>query len=361
MSRNIFLFGRQPGMEDQLTEMLVWLISAVPEVGGAIVRLAFGDMSLDLSELEVTTQYRIAGGRLDALLKSKSMLLVVESKLGSVYGASQLRAYIDWIATEHKDVPHRALMTLTAYEGPWLVDDLTRAAQFDVVASPRRWHELYSALRRLMAALDELPARLVQEFLEMLSEEGLGAVEPLRGDELTDAWSRSRAVVERYHAYFRVCVEAIAEALQASPQGSVHAGHASVWVNFLTAEGENITVALEDSDRAYGISSKVHRDGPIIWCAAAAPEWPDWESVVVKLESTPLEGWRSASRWYGWPRTWRYLDEVVKTGTFGEQRSELAAACTEVRDWLRSGKSPSPADPGRTSPGQATAGEADPD
>ena len=42
-SPNLFLLGRRPGFEDQLTEMLVWLISAVPEVGGAIVQLAFAD------------------------------------------------------------------------------------------------------------------------------------------------------------------------------------------------------------------------------------------------------------------------------------------------------------------------------
>ena len=42
-SPNLFLLGRRPGFEDQLTEMLVWPISAVPEVGGAIVQLAFAD------------------------------------------------------------------------------------------------------------------------------------------------------------------------------------------------------------------------------------------------------------------------------------------------------------------------------
>jgi hypothetical protein len=173
MSRNIFLLGRQPGFEDQLTEMLVWLISAVPDVGHALVRLAFDDIDVDHGDLEVTTQHRIAGGRLDALVKSESLVLVVESKLGSVYGVGQLRAYIDWLATEHKDVAHKALMTLTAYPGPWPADDLAHAAQLDVVATPRRWHELNTALTSLTATLDALPGRLAQEFLDMLREERL--------------------------------------------------------------------------------------------------------------------------------------------------------------------------------------------
>src|SRR3954451_11508462 len=152
-SRNFFLLGRRPGFEDQLTEMLVWLISAVPEVGRAIVELGFGSQAVDTAQLQATTQHRIAAGRLDALLRTESLALVVESKLGSSYGEGQLRAYIDWLASEHKDAGHRALMTLTANEAPWPADDLAYAAQLDVVASLRRWHELHTALSPLTTAL----------------------------------------------------------------------------------------------------------------------------------------------------------------------------------------------------------------
>src|SRR3954452_14758108 len=141
--RNLFLLGRRPGYEDQLTEMLVWLMSAVPEVGGAVVQLAFLDLDVETAQIQATTQHRIAAGRLDALLKTESLVLVIESKLGSFYGEGQLRAYIDWLASEHKEAAHRALMTLTANEAPWPADDLTHAAQLGVVASPRRWHELH--------------------------------------------------------------------------------------------------------------------------------------------------------------------------------------------------------------------------
>jgi hypothetical protein len=238
-SRNLFLLGRRPGFEDQLTEMLVWLISAVPEVGRAIVRLAFGDLDVDTAQLQATTQHKIAAGRLDALLRTESLVLVVESKLGSFYGEGQLGAYIDWLASEHKEAAHRALMTLTAFEAPWPADDLAHAAQLAVVASPRRWHELHTALSPLTSALDELQARLVQEFLDMLGAEGLIPVAPLEGQELGDAWSRSWAVIERYHNYFRACTETIGEALQASPQWRAASAQATyVWLDFATAEGE---------------------------------------------------------------------------------------------------------------------------
>jgi len=347
-ARNLFLLGRKPGLEDQLTEMLVWLVSAVPEVGDAIVQLAFGDLDVGIGQLQATTQHRIAAGRLDALLRTESLVLVVESKLGSVYGEGQVRAYIEWLASEHEDVAHRALMTLTANEAPWPADDLARAAQVDVGASPRRWHELHTALSPLTSALDELQARLVQEFLDMLGAEGLIPVAPLEAQELGDAWSRSWAVIERYHNYFRASIDTVGAALIASPQWRAASTQATyIFLDFATADGERIVFALEDSDRQTGISPKLHREAPIIWFAVEAPEWPDWEVAMVKLEASTPEGWRSRPRWWDTrPCVWRYLDEVVGAGSLTEQHAALAAAAAQVRGWLLSAKTSSAVAPG---------------
>lgn len=358
-SRNLFLLGRKAGFEDQLTEMLVWLISTVPEVGGVIAQLAVGDLDVGPEQLEVTTQHRIAAGRLDVLLRTESLALVIESKLGSVYGEGQLNAYIHWLASEHKDVAHRALMTLTRDDAPWPASDVALAGQLDVVASPRRWRELHTALSVLTSALDELPARLVQEFLDMLGAEGLIPVAPLQGQELGDAWSRSWAVIERYHNYFRACTETIGEALQASPQWRAASTQATyIWLDFATAGGEKIVFALEDSDRATGIAPKLRRQAPIIWFAVEAPEWPDWEGALAKLEAAPPEGWRSRGRWWGTrPWIWRYLDDVVGAGSLTEQQSALAAAAVQVREWLLSAKTPSPVAPRLTAPTETSAAD----
>jgi hypothetical protein len=245
-------------------------------------------------------------------------------------------------------------MTLTASEAPWPADDIARAAQLDVVASPRRWHELYTALSPLTTTLEDLPARLVQEFLDMLGAEGLIPVAPLESQELDDAWGRSWAVIERYHNYFRACTDTIGEALQASPQWRAASTQATyIWLDFATAHGERIVFGLEDSDRHTGISPKLHREAPIIWFAVEAPGWADWEAARVKLEASPPEGWRSRPRWYDTrPWVWRYLDDVVSTGSLAEQQSTLAAAAAQVRDWLLSAKAPQPGDPGLTNPGQ---------
>lgn len=356
-SRNLFQLGRTPGLEDQLTEMLAWLVSAVPEAGNAMLELAFGDLDVGAAELEMTTQQAIPGGRLDAVLRTESLVLVVESKLGTSYGEGQLRWYVDWLASEHKDVAQRGLMTLTASDAPWPADELAHAAELAVVASARRWHDLHTALSSLTSALDGLQARLVQEFLDMLGAEGLIPVAPLEGDELGDAWRRSSAVIERYHSYFRACTETIGAALQASPQGRSASAQATyIWLDFVTADGEKIAFGLEDSDRQTGISRELHREAPIIWFAVEAPDWPAWEATRVKLDASPPEGWRRRPLWYGQrPWMWRCLDDVVGTGSLVEQQSALATAVAEVRDWLLSAKTSSPVDPGVTTSEQADA------
>lgn len=89
-------------------------------------------------------------------------------------------------------------MTLTEHSAPWPADGLAHAASLNVRAAARRWEDLYVALEALTtdttsADFDGLAVRLVQEFLDMLTEEGLIPVKPLAGDELTDLWSRSQA------------------------------------------------------------------------------------------------------------------------------------------------------------------------
>src|SRR5205085_2651140 len=96
---------------------------------------------------------------------------------------------------------------------------------------------------------DLLAAHLVQEFLDMLSEEGLVPVKPLVDDELTDAWVRSEMVIVRYHDFFRACVDAIADALGA--ETDLHRESSApgyIWRGFKTKGGEFTAVGLNSSD-----------------------------------------------------------------------------------------------------------------
>jgi hypothetical protein len=341
-TQNIFLIGRESGAEDQLTEMLVWLTSAVPDVGAAVIRLAFGDIELDLAQLEASTQLGIAKGRLDAVFTAQSLVLVVESKLKSAYGDEQLAKYVDWLASDHKDCAHRALMTLTEREAPWPKTDIEHAAALGVVPTARRWQDLFVVLAQLAAEPDRDPlsSRVVQEFLDMLTEEGLIPMKPLEGEELLDAWSRSEAVIRRYHDYFRACKDAVAKELDARPHPNrSSATPTHIYHDFETHDGELIGVGLSYSDHVLTIKPKVYRDSPVAWLTIEATDWPDWESAIARLESMPPEGWQlNPDRWYYRPQVWRYLDDVVGTGTFDEQRARFVAACGQARNWLETAR-----------------------
>ncbi len=201
-------------------------------------------------------------------------------------------------------------------------------------AAARRWEDLYVALESLTtgttsADLDGISARLVQEFLDMLTEEGLIPVKPLAGDELTDLWSRSQAVVARFHDYFRACKDAIADALEATPHSNRSSAQMTyVYQDFRTATGELIGVGLNYSDDDLTLSPQAYRHLPYVWLTIEASGWPNWDTPVAELEANPPDSWTvSKDRWWGRPQVWRYLDEVLGAGSFAEQKARFAVVC----------------------------------
>lgn len=185
--------------------------------------------------MEITTEHKIAQGRLDAFLSSSSIALVVESKLGSGYGDGQLMKYLAWLDAEFAERRYRGLITLTKRGAePWPRVATDFAAARGITAQERLWEELHAALAPI--AMDDsdqhaleaeqpyvqfdLQGQVVAEFLDMLTDEDLVPMPPLTGDELHAKWSESWLEVERYRDFFHACRDEIAEALDASPIGS---------------------------------------------------------------------------------------------------------------------------------------------
>ena len=341
---NIFSIGRRKRNEDQLTEMLAWLVDAVPSVGRAIVGLAFGGLVPD-GEIAASTQAGIAHGRLDALLTGASFVLVVESKIDSDFGDDQIGRYLHWLESEqaHRDI--RGLMTLT-------VRPLTDAQRAElggcrgVTGSAHLWEELHDVLTSTISAdLDPREARLIEEFLEMLTEEGLVPVKPFDLSELT-SWHEARNTVERFHELFAACKNDIAVGLLGAEaiSSSKGAGPAYTWQDFALPNGGRVAVSLSATDQDE-LPARRARRAPTVWVAIDVSGHPDWKAVAERLDARAPKGWRRTRvRWWGRPAIWRHLDEVLGDGSFEEQRARLAGACGAALDWYYSAEQAAPAE-----------------
>jgi hypothetical protein len=341
-TQNIFSIGRDLGSEDQLTEMLAWLSRAVPEVAGVLIDMALHGTDVDLPLIQAETQRVVVGGRLDLYLRGEGVSVIVESKLKATYGDDQLGTYLEWLSQQPTSY-RRALMTLTASLAPWPAEDRQRAKDLKIVPVERRWHELHSALFVLTDSpdLDDLPKELVAEFLDMLTEEGLVPVQPLASSELADDWSKSQAIIDHYHDFFRACKDTASEALGGA---LAHRNRSSfqrtyVYQDFVTDREELIGLGFGYSDYDLELP-KAHRRGhPYLWITVEAGDWPDWTSRARRLERHPPEGWRvNEETWWGRPQIWRYLDDALGVGSFENQQAGLSAACQQGLAWLKSAR-----------------------
>lgn len=334
--RNIFRLGRVAGNEDQLTEMLVWLASAVPEVRGALLELAFGATIED--DVGVVTQYAIAKGRLDALLSSDSTALIIESKIWSVYGDDQIRKYLEWLTTD-VSAERKGLMTLTAKTADWPDADREFADSHGIHRAERLWEDLHDALAPVAVGADSLAGHLIDEFLEMLSAEDLVPTPPLNSTELGTAWAESWSLVRRYREFFHACKTEIGTALGAEPASANSWSDRGdwFWQDYTLQDQTRLVVGLFCSDEGEKAPGYVTTRVPLVWMAAKADHLENWPNVSRNLEARPPEGWYVGKKWYGErPNIWRPLPPLIEGLTFEGQRDALAAACRAAIAWVSS-------------------------
>jgi hypothetical protein len=311
--------------------MLVWLIDAVPQTASAIARLAFRD-DVITGPFEVATQIGIAKGRLDAFLVGDDVALVIESKLESVYGDDQIARYLRWLGSSYPD-RRRGLVTLTAYPAPWSASDRALADELEITPAERRWEEIHDAFGSIDVD-GPLAAQLVSEFLDMLEEEDLIPMRPLDHSEFA-RWPDAYGTIERFHGFFFGCRDALGDALSANP-ASKSTSHGYVWQDFTSRlDATRILVGPAETEGTR-VSKAVARNEPIVFLAVSAEHWPDWPVAMNRLEAAPPPHWRKCGRLWGQrPQVWRHLGDVIRDGTFEDQRSRLASACSDAVAWLQ--------------------------
>ena len=300
--------------------------------------LAFGGAPSAPDNIEITTQRAIVGGRLDALLTTSSMALVVESKLSAEYGGDQIRKYLDWLGTQPRE--RRSLMTLTARDAPWPPGEEHYAQRLGVHPAVKRWEDLY-ALLEPMAATEEgqdVRQRLVREFLDMLSDEGLIPMRPLSETELGRTWRDSHEAVRRYWDFFRACKGEIASRTGASPASNSWSDQLTwAWQDFIFEDQVRLAVGLFYTDEYEPVAPS---HSVIVWLAPRTGVPARFTEVADRLEAHPPDGWKvAAKRWYRRPNVWRPLIDVVGVNHFDEQKGRLADAAVLGRTWFESGLS----------------------
>ncbi len=326
-SQNLFTLGRNWGSEDQLTEMLAWLVALVPAVGAKLITLAMPGGDPKGPPIAVT-QKVISGGRLDLVLEADDIRVVIESKLASSYHNDQLGRYTEWLAHQ-PDGKRSALLTLAKHPGEWTPEEIAQAERLGVEHAAHRWQELHALLDGIPAGEDQpVSARLVQEFRELLEEEGLIPMKPLTGQDLARAWPEARAVIAHHHDFFKSAIGQISEAIGAKPTGGKGA---STWWTYQTFErdsGERPTVGISCGGEA-----------PFLWISIDASALASATAANI-LVSKPPGGWwsQAAGRtggWSGQPIIGRPLRDVISSEALEDQQAELAKATGDaLTAWL---------------------------
>ena len=180
--------------------------------------------------------------------------------------------------------------------------------------------------------------------LDMMKEEGLVPVKPFEAEELVDLWSRSDAILQRdTTTTFELAKTKLEPRSDRRRRVIARRPHSHTSIGVRRPEGELITIGFESSDK--GLVKRPRRS-PTLWFALYGETWPTWDALVTQLEADPPQGWTAGDEWYGQPRFWRYLGEVVGwTGTFDDQRGQLADVLRSVRQWVDSHR---PSDAGRS-------------
>lgn len=189
--KNIFLIGRRghEGDEDQLTEMLAFLWQ---EDHKALARwLASLGLGGDGSDLEVETQFTIPSGkRPDILIRANGSLTLVESKLSSGFGETQISDYLDFLGAERGN---RALVLLTQRPEIVPVEYAEAAREKGVSLIPTRWHDVADCLG------EPGEEALAGDFIQLLIREGLVKPEGLTATDW-ETWNAGYNVVLRVEA-----------------------------------------------------------------------------------------------------------------------------------------------------------------
>jgi hypothetical protein len=311
--KNLFLIGRRPNDEDQLTEMLAALWQFEPELPS----LWLASLGLDVHEVgswDVETQFTIPSGtRPDVALWSEQRVFVlVESKLDAGLTEAQAAAYSRFLADRQEAL--RALVLVTKRFEPWPAAAQSLAASGGVQLVAVRWQEMAELLAR--------PGEqsLAADFVEMLIEEGLVTPNAL---SLADwsTWNEGSEVLGRLEQL----IKETTPRLESLGSKRTRTGRLAVGVRHIyrQIDFETFQVIL-----GFAPSSSARRpnEAPVAFVAVLNPQLPVQERKAAAQKAVSLlADERSGLNWGDWPTVSRLASEVASAGDFREQVEQMLA------------------------------------
>jgi len=326
--KNIFLIGRRghEGDEDQLTEMLAFLWQEEPDA----LNRWFDSLGFptDVSTAEIETQFTIPSGkRPDIMVRSSDAVTLVESKLRSGFGETQIDDYLEFLADGDGT---RALVLLT--QRPEVVPDNYRnaAKDSDVELIPTRWHDMADCLG------EPGEETLAGDFIQLLIREGL--VKP-KGFSKSDweTWNVGYNVGLRVEALLSELDPYVARML---PGAKSRSGSSKFWTwrvwNIGALDVGLAFLAAEWTDRP--------RTSPGVHCWVLNRDADDTAAMkAVGVTATNRSHWTESAQLGGsyglnpfGPAIARQADDLFKTNTFEDQVGEASAFVREAVEYFTS-------------------------
>lgn len=326
--KNIFLIGRRDHErdEDQLTEMLAFLWQEEPQ---ALDRwLDSLEISTHLGIAEIETQFTIPSGkRPDIIIRSDGSTTLVESKLGSGFGETQIPDYLDFLGAQ---MGMRALVLLT--QKPEVVPDqfLDLATESGVVLISARWQTMAECIG------DPGEETLVGDFIQLLIREGLVKPKAL-GSADWETWNAGYNVTLRIEALLTELDPYVARILPGA-KGRSSASKFWTWRAWSTG-----TVDVGLAFMAAEWTDRPHTN-PGLHCWVLNRDSDDEAGMrAVGVTATNRSKWTESAQVRGTyglnpfgPAIARTTAEVFKSDTFDEQVAEASAFVRDTVDYFSS-------------------------
>jgi hypothetical protein len=326
--KNIFLIGRHGHEhdEDQLTEMLAFLWQEEPS---ALSRwLQSLGLAQDVGGADIETQFTIPGGkRPDIIIRSNGAVTLVESKLRSGFGETQILDYVSFLAAEKG---RRSLVLLTQRPEVVPVEYEDEAASSAVALIPTRWQDMADCLG------EPGEEALAGDFIQLLIREGL--VKP-RAFSVGDweAWNAGYNVALRVDA---LLTELDAHVARVLPAARGRSGGSKFWTWRVWSTGMVDAglafLAAEWTDRP--------RTSPAVHCWVLNRKADDAAAMsAVGVTEANRSQWTENPQVRGayglsqfGPAIGRHAQDLFTSGSFEEQVAEAAGFVRETIDYFTS-------------------------